>query len=105
MLGVTLLFWLAAQLGLVFNDNGYLTPVWPPAAVACVAGILYGWRSLIGAAIYIVYDFVADGRAHAFTHDRWAFIEPLSMLAAAAVARWMSDRAGFTGRQIGRAHV
>jgi PAS domain S-box-containing protein len=98
MLGVTLLFWLAAQLGLVFNDNGYLTPVWPPAAVACVAGILYGWRSLIGAAIYIVYDFVADGRAHAFTHDRWAFIEPLSMLAAAAVARWTSDRAGFTGR-------
>ena len=46
MLGVTLLFWLAARLGFVFNDNGYLTPVWPPAAVACVAGILYGPRCL-----------------------------------------------------------
>src|ERR1700740_533571 len=36
LFGVTLLFWLAARLGLVFNDEGYLTPVWPPAAVACV---------------------------------------------------------------------
>ena len=98
MLGVTLLFWLAAQLGLVFNDNGYLTPVWPPAAVACVAGILYGWPSLIGAAVYIVYDFIFDGTAHAFTHDRWAFIEPLSMLVAAAVVRWSSGRVGFNGR-------
>ena len=98
MLGVTLLFWLAAQLGLVFNDNGYLTPVWPPAAVACVAGILYGWPSLIGAAVYIVYDFVADGQGHAFSHDRWAFVEPLSMLAAAAMVRWTSGRLGVDGR-------
>ena len=97
MLGVTLLFWLAAQLGLVFNDNGYLTPVWPPAAVACVAGILYGWPSLIGAAVYVAWDFI-DGSAHDFAHDRWAFIEPLSMLAAAAVVRWASGRVGFGGR-------
>ena len=98
MLGITLLFWLAAQLGLVFNDNGYLTPVWPPAAVACVAGILYGWPSLIGAAVYIVYDFIADGGAHDFAHDRWAFIEPASMLAAAAVVRWTAARVGFSGK-------
>ena len=98
MLGVTLLFWLAAQLGLVFNDNGYLTPVWPPAAVACVAGILYGWPSLLGAGVYIVYDFIADGSGHDFAHDRWAFIEPLSMLVAAAVVRWTASRAGFTGK-------
>ena len=98
MLGVTLLFWLAAQLGLVFNDNGYLTPVWPPAAVACVAGILYGWRSLVGASVYIVYDFVVDGSVHDFSHDRWAFIEPASMLAAAAVVRWGASRAAFTGK-------
>ena len=97
MSGVTLLFWLAAQLGLVFNDNGYLTPVWPPAAVACVAGILYGWPCLIGAAVYIAWDFI-DGSAHDFMHDRWAFIEPLSMLAAAAAVRWTSGRMGFTGR-------
>ena len=98
MLGVTLLFWLAAQLGLVFNDHGYLTPVWPPAAVACVAGILYGWPSLIGAAVYIAYDYVVDGGPHGFHHDRWVFVEPLSMLLAAAVVRWSSRRVGFTGR-------
>jgi len=97
MLGVTLLFWLAARLGFVFNDNGYLTPVWPPAAVACVAGILYGPRSLIGAAIYIAYDFV-DGGLHDWTHDRWAFVEPLAMLAAGALVHWTARRIHFTGR-------
>ena len=97
MLGVTLLFWLAARLGFIFNDAGYLTPVWPPAAVACVAGILYGPRSLIGAAVYIAYDFV-DGSLHDWTHDRWAVVEPLAMLAAAAVVSWTGRRAGFTGR-------
>jgi len=97
MLGVTLLFWLAARLGFVFNDNGYLTPVWPPAAVACVAGILYGPRCLIGAAVYIAYDFV-DGSIHGWAHDRWAFVEPLSMLAAAATVSASARRAGFIGR-------
>ncbi len=97
MLGVTLLFWLAARLGFVFNDNGYLTPVWPPAAVACVAGILYGPRCLLGAAIYIAYDFV-DGSIHDWTHDRWAFVEPLSMLVAAAAVHWTARRVHFSGR-------
>ena len=97
MLGVTLLFWLAARLGFVFNDNGYLTPVWPPAAVACVAGILYGPRCLIGAALYIAYDFI-DGSTPDLMHDRWALVEPLAMLASAAVVRWTAGRAGFTGR-------
>jgi PAS domain S-box-containing protein len=98
MLGVTLLFWLAAWLGLVFSDHGYLTPVWPPAAVACVAGILYGPRSLIGAAVYIAYDFIANGSSHGWAHDRWAFVEPVSMLASAAVVSWVARRVGFTGR-------
>ncbi|HEY9025674.1 MAG TPA: PAS domain S-box protein, partial [Burkholderiaceae bacterium] len=97
MFSVTLLFWMAARLGFVFNDNGYLTPVWPPAAVACVAGILYGPRCLIGAAIYIAYDFV-DGSLHNWTHDRWAFVEPLSMLASAVTVHWAAARSGFTGR-------
>ncbi|MEP6503672.1 MAG: histidine kinase dimerization/phospho-acceptor domain-containing protein, partial [Betaproteobacteria bacterium] len=97
LLSVTLLFWLAARLGLVFNDNGYLTPVWPPAAVACVAGILYGPRCLVGAALYIAYDFV-DGSFADFAHDRWAFVEPLAMLASAGVCRWAALRSGFTGR-------
>jgi PAS domain S-box-containing protein len=97
LLAVTLLFWLAARLGLVFNDNGYLTPVWPPAAVACVAGILYGPRCLLGAALYIAYDFV-DGRFGDFTHDRWAAVEPLAMLASASVCRAVAQRTGFTGR-------
>jgi PAS domain S-box-containing protein len=98
MLAVTLLFWLAAQLGLVFDGNGYLTPVWPPAAVACVAGILYGWRCLAGAAFYIAWDYVVGGSAHDLAHDRWAFVEPLSMLGAAAVMHWTAGRVGFTGR-------
>ena len=97
-LGVTLLYWLAAQLGFVFNDNEYLTPVWPPAAVACVAGILYGPRCLIGAAFYIAYDFVVYGSTHDWSHDRWAFIEPVSMLASAAVVSWTARRVAFTGR-------
>jgi PAS domain S-box-containing protein len=97
LLSVTLLFWLAARLGLIFNDDGYLTPVWPPAAVACVAGILYGPRCLLGAAAYIVYDFV-DGSFVDWAHDRWAFVEPLSMLGAAAICRWAAARSGFTGR-------
>ena len=98
MLGVTLLFWLAARLGFVFGDNGYLTPVWPPAAVACVAGILYGPRCLIGAAVYIAYDFIVDGSTHGWAHDRWAFVEPLAMLASGTAVHWTARRIGFTGR-------
>jgi len=95
LFGVTLLFWLAARLGLVFNDDGYLTPVWPPAAVACVAGILYGPASLVGAALYILYDFI-DGSGWA--HDRWAFVEPTAMLVAAAACRAAARRIHFDGR-------
>ncbi len=98
MLGVTLLYWLAAWLGDVFSDHGYLTPVWPAAAVGCVAGILYGPRSLVGAAVYIAYDFVANGTTHGWLHDRWAFVEPVSMLISAAVVRWLALRVGFTGK-------
>ncbi|HEX7686204.1 MAG TPA: hypothetical protein VF453_00795, partial [Burkholderiaceae bacterium] len=97
MLVVTLLFWAAARLGLVFNDNGYLTPVWPPAAVACVAGILYGPRCLIGAALYIAYDFM-DGDFGSLSHDRWALVEPLAMLASATVCREAARRSHFDGR-------
>jgi len=100
MLGVMLLYALAARLGFVFalDGNGYLTPVWPPAALACVAGILYGPASLIGAAAYIGYDFVANGSSHGWMHDRWAFVEPLSMLSSAAVVRWAAVRLGFSGK-------
>ena len=97
-LGVMLLYWLAAWLGDVFSDHGYLTPVWPAAAVACVAGILYGPASLLGAAAFIGYDFVANGSTHGWSHDRWAFVEPVSMLGSAAVVRWLALRVGFTGR-------
>ena len=98
MLGVTLLYWLAAWLGDVFSDHGYLTPVWPAAAVGCVAGILYGPICLLGAAVFIAYDFVANGTTHGWLHDRWAFVEPVSMLASAAVVRWLAVRVGFTGK-------
>ena len=97
LLGVTLLFWLAAKLGLVFNDDGYLTPVWPPAAVACVAAILYGPASLLGAAAYIAYDFL-DGSLGDFSHDRWAAVEPLAMLLAAAICHRVAKKTHFDGR-------
>ena len=97
LFGVTLLFWAAARLGLVFNDNGYLTPVWPPAAVACVAGILYGPRALVGAAIYIAYDFM-DGDFGNLSRDRWALVEPLAMLVSASVCRVVSRQFHFDGR-------
>jgi PAS domain S-box-containing protein len=93
--GVTLLFWLAARLGLVFNDDGYLTPVWPPAAVACVAGILYGPASLLGACLYVVYDFLGGS---SWAHNGWAFVEPVAMLVAAGACRIAARRAHFDGR-------
>jgi PAS domain S-box-containing protein len=95
--GVTILFWMSARVGLVFNNNGYLTPVWPPAAVACVAGILYGPGCLFGAAVYIAYDFI-NGSLTTIAHDRWAVVEPLSMLVAATVCRMVATRVHFTGR-------
>ncbi len=98
MLGVTLLYWLAAWLGDIFSDHGYLTPVWPAAAVGCVAGILYGPVCLIGAALFIGYDFVANGTTHGWLHDRWSFVEPVSMLVSAGVVRWLAVRVGFTGK-------
>jgi PAS domain S-box-containing protein len=95
--GVTLLFWLGARIGLAFNDHDYLTPVWPPAAVACVAGILYGPWSLAGAALYVAYDFV-DGTLANFAHDRWAAVEPVAMLVSAGICRFVARRMGFDGR-------
>jgi PAS domain S-box-containing protein len=95
--GVTLLFWLGARIGLAFNDHDYLTPVWPPAAVACVAGILWGPASLIGAALYIAYDFLG-GSFGTLAHDRWALVEPLSMLLAAGACRVVARRLSFDGR-------
>ncbi len=81
---VTGLFWLAAKLGFVFADHGYLTPVWPPAAVACAAALLYGPRALVGVALYIVYDFLSY---HIDRPQRYSqmWVEAASMLASAFV--------------------
>ncbi len=97
MVSVTLLYWLAAKVGLVFNDDGYLTPVWPPAAVACVAAILYGPVSLAGAALYIGYDYIS-GDHTGWAHDRGAFVEPAAMLVAAGVCRVVAKHLHFDGR-------
>ena len=98
MLGVTLLFWAAATLGDVFSDSGYLTPVWPAAAVACVAGILYGPRSLAGAAAYVAYDFIVHASTHGWAHDRLVFVEPLTLLVTGGVVHHAARRLGFNGR-------
>ncbi len=81
---VTGLFWLAAKLGFVFAGSTYLTPVWPPAAVACAAALRFGPRSLIGVALFVVYDFI-EVDFHSAQRYYWAPIEPLSMLGAAWV--------------------
>lgn len=97
MLLVTGLFWLAAQLGFVFARSGQLTPVWPPAAVACATALLFGRRALLGVALFVIYDYVAvDFRQL----ERWprALIEPASILLAATAVRAVAARLGFKGR-------
>ncbi|GAB3266594.1 response regulator [Chitinimonas naiadis] len=91
MLVVTALFWLAAELGRAFITKGYLTPVWPPAAVACAAALLYGPRSLLGVAAYIFYDYVsADfGDAKRYLHG---LIEPICMYITTGVVAMVARR-------------
>ena len=97
ILAVTVLFWLAARLGFVFSDNGYLTPVWPPAAVAGGAALLYGPRALAGAALYVAYDFLAYNLGRPATYA-WALIEPASMLLAAQAVCVAARLARFDSR-------
>jgi PAS domain S-box-containing protein len=94
---VTVLFWLAAQLGFVFSNYGYLTPVWPPAAVACGAALLFGVRVLAGVALYIAYDFISYDPTH-LARLPLALVEPLSMLITAQLSVWAADRVGFDRR-------
>jgi PAS domain S-box-containing protein len=95
--GVTLVFWLGSRIGLAFTEQDYLTPVWPPAALAVVSGILWGPLSLLGAAIYVAVDFLADN-LKGFSHDRWALVEPLSMLISAGLCRIVARQLAFDGR-------
>ncbi|MBV8466728.1 MAG: response regulator [Burkholderiales bacterium] len=88
---VTALYWLAAQLGFVFSNHGFLTPVWPPAAVACAAALAYGPRSLIGVALYIYYDFVSYDFARPNVLLK-GLIEPVAMMATASAAAWLAKR-------------
>jgi hypothetical protein len=88
---LTALFALAAKLGEIFTSNGNLTPVWPPAAVACAAALIYGPRSLIGVALYIMYDYVAVDFSVVSRYAH-ALIEPLSMLLTASLVHTASRR-------------
>ncbi|MGQ5523210.1 response regulator [Chitinimonas sp. PSY-7] len=88
---IVALYWLAAQLGFAFIDPRYLTPVWPPAAVATGAALLYGPRSLIGVAIYIFYDYVAVNFNDVARYSN-GLIEPASMLLSASVVAWLGKR-------------
>jgi PAS domain S-box-containing protein len=94
---VTALFWLAAQLGFVFSNYGYLTPVWPPAAVACGAALLFGVRVLGGVALYIAYDFIAYDPTH-LARLPLAAVEPLAMLITAALTLRLANAARFDRR-------
>ncbi|WP_374536682.1 response regulator [Chitinimonas taiwanensis] len=91
---ITAVYWLAAQLGFAFLGQGYLTPVWPPAAVACAAALLYGPQSLIGVALYIFHDYVAVDYQNSARYA-WGLIEPLSMLLSASAVSWLARRQRF----------
>ncbi|MED5619170.1 ATP-binding protein [Ideonella sp. BN130291] len=94
---VTALFWLAAKLGFVFSDNGHLTPVWPPAAVACGAALLYGPRVLVGAALYVLYDFICYNWGRPALYAK-GLIEPAAMLLAAQGVCLVARRVRFDSR-------
>ncbi|WP_269533877.1 response regulator [Chitinimonas sp. BJYL2] len=91
---VTLLYWLAAQLGLAFARNGYLTPVWPPAAVACAALLIYGPRALIGVVVYVYLDYAT---ATTITTERLlrGLIEPVCIMITAFLLYQAGRRAQF----------
>ncbi|MBV8657841.1 MAG: PAS domain S-box protein, partial [Burkholderiales bacterium] len=89
--GITVLFWLSAQLGFVFANHGYLTPVWPPAAVAFAANLLYGPKSLVGIAVYVYYDYVSYDSTNLARYPH-GLIEPTAMLLSAFLANWLKRR-------------
>ena len=91
ILCVTALFWLAAQLGFVFANHGYLTPVWPPAAVALAANLLYGPRSLVGIALYVYYDYIAVAPTDLARYPH-GLIEPTAMLLSALLVHVLKQR-------------
>ncbi|PHV11762.1 response regulator [Chitinimonas sp. BJB300] len=88
---IVALYWLAAQIGFAFIDQRYLTPVWPPAAVATGAALLYGPRSLLGVALYIFYDYVAVNFGDMARYGN-GLIEPASMLISASAVAWLARR-------------
>ncbi|WP_374357504.1 response regulator, partial [Chitinimonas sp.] len=92
MVIITVLFILAAKLGEVFSLHGYLTPVWPPAAVACAAALLYGPRSLAGVVLYIYYDYVSVDFNMAARYAR-GLVEPSAMLLTASLLHLGARRA------------
>ncbi|QDQ25137.1 response regulator [Chitinimonas arctica] len=92
---VTGVFWLAAQLGFAFAHQGYLTPVWPPAAVAAAVALLYGPRYLVWIALYVFYDFVAVDFTQTSRYLK-GLTEPTAMLLSAialahAARHWQLD--------------
>jgi len=97
MLVVTVLFWLASKLGFVFSNHGHLTPVWPPAAVACAAALLFGRRALLGVALFIIYDYLEVNFAQLERYPK-ALVEPMAMMVAATAVGWAARRWGFRGR-------
>jgi PAS domain S-box-containing protein len=97
LLGVTLTYWLASQVGFLFADHGYLTPVWPPAAVACVAAVLYGPSSLLGVAAYIAWDYLHE-TPHLGEPFQHALVEPLALFAAAFTCWGIARALRFDGK-------
>lgn len=44
MLGIAVLYWLGARLGLYFADIGPISLIWPPTGMALVSLIVFGTR-------------------------------------------------------------
>ncbi|MEH6461297.1 response regulator [Chitinimonas sp. JJ19] len=90
---IVVIFALAAQLGSVFMSAGsaFLTPVWPPAAVACAVALLYGPRYLLCIALYIYYDYVS---VDFYKSSRYLYglIEPVCMVITASSVAFIARR-------------
>lgn len=79
---VGLLYWFGAQISLTLSNKGIFTPVWPAAAVAAAAAVLFGVRSLALVLLFTATDFFGIHLARFLAPD-WAVVEAAGILLAA----------------------
>ena len=91
------LYWLGAQLGFVFSNQGIMTPVWPAAAVALAGAVLFGPGSLWLAVLYVFVDLLG-WHGLELRHVGRAWVEPLGVCVSALGVRYLAARLSFDPR-------